>query len=138
MMGKFNIPEKQRRDIPIEGFLPSGDGCMEVLCLAAGENSGWEFSPAVLKAAVPLFEGVPCLMDPLPPFIGAYGTGRKSAGTLTCPVWDETLQIITAHLKPSDPSVGKLREICDEILIREGIGTRPGFSLDMEFSVYTE
>ena len=58
--------DEQRQSFPMEGTPDAGGGGFEIVCITAGVGNGWEFSADVLRAAVPLFDGVQCFVDHLP------------------------------------------------------------------------
>ncbi len=126
--------EEQRQPFPMDGTPDSGSGGFEILCITAGIGNGWEFSPEVLRAAVPLFDGVQCFIDHLPMDSADGHSVRDAAGMITEPVFDETVQGIRAHLIPFGPSADLLRETCNEILGMGGSETKIGFSADLGFN----
>ena len=134
--------EEQRQPFPMEGTPDAGSGGFEILCITAGVGNGWEFSPEVLRAAVPLFDGVQCFIDHLPLDSVDGHSVRDVAGLISEPVFDETAQGIRAKLTPFGPSADLLRETCQEVLAQEGTDTKIGFSADLGFncegSVVTE
>ena len=134
--------EEQRQPFPMEGTPDAGTGGFEILCITAGEGNGWEFSPEVLRAAVPLFDGVQCFVDHLPLDAVDGHSVRDVAGLITDPVFDEVTQGIKAKLTPFGPSAELLKETCQEILAQGDVDTKIGFSADLGFnnegSVVTE
>ena len=134
--------EEQRQPFPMEGTPDAGSGGFEILCITAGIGNGWEFSADVLRAAVPLFDGVQCFIDHLPLDSADGHSVRDVAGLISDPVFDEEAQGIKARLTPFGPSAELLRETCQEVLAQEGTDTKIGFSADLGFncdgSVVTE
>ena len=126
--------DEQRQIFPMEGTPDAGSGGFEILCITAGVGNGWEFRPEVLRDAVPLFDGVQCFIDHLPADSADGHSVRDVAGLISDPVYDEEAQGIRAHLTPFGPSADLLRETCEEILAREGVETRIGFSADLGFN----
>ncbi len=118
----------------MEGTPDSGSGGFEILCITAGTGNGWEFSPEVLQAAVPLFEGAQCFIDHLPLDSMDGHSVRDVAGIITDPVYDETAMGIKARLTPFGPSADLLRETCNEVLAMGGTETKIGFSADLGFN----
>ncbi|MBQ6519690.1 MAG: hypothetical protein IJI14_13290 [Anaerolineaceae bacterium] len=125
--------EEQRQPFPMEGTPDAGSGGFEILCITAGEGNGWIFTPEVLRAAVPLFDGVQCFIDHLPLDSSDGHSVRDVAGLISEPVFDETCQGIKAKLTPFGPSAELLRETCSEILAC-GTDTKIGFSADLGFN----
>ena len=128
-----NSPEENRQPFPMEGTPDAGSGGFEILCITAGVGNGWEFTPEVLRAAVPLFDGVQCFVDHLPLDSMDGHSVRDVAGLITEPVYDEAAQGIKAKLTPFGPSAELLRETCNEILAA-GTETKIGFSADLGFN----
>ena len=126
--------DEQRQAFPMEGTPDAGSGGFEILCMTAGVGNGWEFTPEVLQAAVPLFEGVQCFVDHLPMDSMDGHSVRDVAGLITNPTYDEGSQGIKAILKPFGPSADLLKETCNEILAQGGIDTKVGFSADLGFN----
>ena len=128
------LSEEQRQPFPMEGTPDSTSGGFEILCITAGTGNGWEFSPEVLREAVPLFDGVQCFIDHLPLDSEDGHSVRDVAGLISEPVYDETVQGIKAKLTPFGPSADLLRETCAEVLAHEGTDTKIGFSADLSFN----
>lgn len=125
--------EEQRQPFPMEGTPDAGSGGFEILCITAGTGNGWVFSADVLRAAVPLFDGVQCFIDHLPLDSMDGHSVRDVAGLISDPVFDDAAQGIKAHLKPFGPSAELLKETCNEILAA-GTDTKIGFSADLGFN----
>ena len=126
--------EEQRQPFPMEGTPDAGSGGFEILCITAGTGNGWEFSADVLRAAVPLFDGVQCFVDHLPLDSMDGHSVRDVAGLISEPVFDEAAQGIKAKLTPFGPSAELLRKTCQEVLAQEGTDTKIGFSADLGFN----
>lgn len=133
MTKRINL-EEQRQPFPMDGTPDSGSGGFEILCITAGNGNGWEFPADVLRAAVPLFDGVQCFIDHLPMDSVDGHSVRDAAGMITEPVFDESVQGIRAHLIPFGPSADLLRETCNEILNMDGMESKIGFSADLGFN----
>ena len=133
MTKRINL-EEQRQPFPMDGTPDSGSGGFEILCITAGNGNGWEFPADVLRAAVPLFDGVQCFIDHLPLDSVDGHSVRDAAGMITEPVFDESVQGIRAHLIPFGPSADLLRETCNEILNMDGMESKIGFSADLGFN----
>ena len=137
-----NKYDEQRQSFPMEGTPDAGGTGFEIVCMTAGVGNGWEFSADVLRAAVPLFDGVQCFIDHLPLDNMDGHSVRDVAGLLSNPVFDETLQGVVAKLTPFGPSGELLKQTLAEVLAVEGTDTKIGFSADLAFncdgSVVTE
>ena len=101
--------EEQRQPFPMEGTPDAGSGGFEILCITAGVGNGWEFSADVLRAAVPLFDGVQCFIDHLPLDSADGHSVRDVAGLISDPIFDEEAQGIKARLTRFGPSAELLR-----------------------------
>ena len=101
--------EEQRQPFPMEGTPDAGSGGFEILCITAGVGNGWEFSADVLRAAVPLFDGVQCFIDHLPLDSADGHAVRDEAGLISDPIFDEEAQGIKARLTRFGPSAELLR-----------------------------
>ena len=132
-MPRINL-EEQRQPFPMEGTPDGGSGGFEILCITAGTGNGWEFSPEVLQAAVPLFDGVQCFIDHLPLDSMDGHSVRDVAGIIQDPVYDESAMGVKARLMPFGPSADLLRETCNEVLAMGGTDTKIGFSADLGFN----
>lgn len=134
--------DEQRQSFPMEGTPDAGGNGFEIVCMTAGTGNGWEFSADVLRAAVPLFDGVQCFIDHLPMDSQDGHSVRDVAGLLSNPTFDEGLQGVVAQLTPFGPSADLLKATLAEILAVEGTDTKIGFSADLAFncegSVVTE
>jgi hypothetical protein len=126
----------------MEGTPDAGGNGFEIVCMTAGVGNGWEFSADVLRAAVPLFDGVQCFIDHLPLDNMDGHSVRDVAGLLSNPVFDENMQGVVAKLTPFGPSAELLKQTLAEVLAVEGTDTKIGFSADLAFncdgSVVTE
>lgn len=125
---------EQRGTFPMEGTPEAGGTGFEILCITAGEGNGWEFSPEVLQASVPLFDGVQCFIDHMPLDSMDGHSVRDLAGLISEPTWDPDAQGIKARLTPMGPGAEILTETAKEILAMEGTETKVGFSADLGFN----
>ena len=126
--------DDQRQSFPMEGTPDAGGNGFEIVCMTAGTGNGWEFSADVLRAAVPLFDGVQCFVDHLPMDSQDGHSVRDVAGLLSNASFDEGLQGIVAQLTPFGPSADLLKATLAEILAVEGVDTKIGFSADLAFN----
>jgi hypothetical protein len=118
----------------MEGTPDAGGNGFEIVCMTAGTGNGWEFSADVLRAAVPLFDGVQCFVDHLPMDSQDGHSVRDVAGLLSNPSFDEGLQGVVCKLTPFGPSAELLKATLAEILAVEGTDTKIGFSADLAFN----
>jgi len=126
--------DEQRQSFPMEGTPDAGGTGFEIVCMTAGTGNGWEFGADVLRAAVPLFDGVQCFVDHLPMDSQDGHSVRDVAGLLSNPVFDEGLQGVVCKLTPFGPSAELLKATLAEILAVEGTDTKIGFSADLAFN----
>ncbi len=110
---------------------PVSPGRFEVLAITAGEGNGWHFPAAVLKASLPLWEGVYCFID--------HDRGARSVrdigGVLQDAAWDETSQGVRATLAAFGPGGPVLAALGEQILAGEGHPAgKIGFSADVLFA----
>lgn len=102
----------------------------EILAITAGEGNGWHFSPEVLEASLPLWEGIKCFVD--------HREGPRSlrdlAGVGVHPRYDAQARGIRLHLRPLGPAAPLLERLGEQVL--SGALSRPpiGFSADLVFS----
>lgn len=85
---------------PFPLSLQSSPKGIEILAITAGIGNGWQFSPAVLRASLPLWEQASCYAD----HTTASHSVRDLGGILENPSWDEQAQGIRAVLKTSGPA----------------------------------
>lgn len=130
---KLTPPNEQRQSLPMEGRPLQDGSAFEILAITAGEGNGWQFSPEVLKAAVPLFDQTQCFIDHIPPNAGTNHSLHALAGVLTAPVWDDAVQGIRCRLMPLGPAAALLSETGRQILAAQDIDARVGFSADLAF-----
>ncbi len=105
-----------------------------ILAITAGTGNGWHFSAEVLRASLPLWDGVECFVD---------HTGRDSTpaagrsvrdlgGVCSSPAWDENHQGIRLKLSAVGPAADLVRALGLEMLERANTPVpRVGFSADM-------
>lgn len=130
----LQMADGQRQVFPMEGTPDAGGAGFEIMCMTAGEGNGWIFSPEVLQAAVPLFEGVQCFIDHMPIDSMDGHSVRDLAGIITDVIWDETAQGIKGKLTPMGAGAEILSETAKEVLALEGIDSKVGFSADLGFN----
>jgi len=110
---------------------PLTAGKFEVLAITAGEGNGWVFPAAVLKASLPLWEGVYCFID----HDRQARSVRDIGGVLREPHWDDAVQGIRAVLEAFGPGGPMLTALGQQVLAKGGAdGPRIGFSADVLFT----
>lgn len=107
---------------------PTDQGNFEILCITAGQGNGWQFSPEVLQASLPLWQGVSCFID----HSWTSRSVRDLAGQIVNPVYDPEAQGIRATLKILGPGGDLLKQLGQEVLQAEK-PPRIGFSADLLF-----
>ena len=110
---------------------PLSNGKFDILAITAGDGNGWVFPAAVLKASLPLWEGVFCFID----HDRQARSVRDIGGVLKEPYWDEDGQGIRATLEAFGPGGPMLTEIGQQVLAGEDAETpKVGFSADVRFT----
>jgi hypothetical protein len=105
-----------------------------ILAITAGRGNGWDFPAAVLRASLPLWEGVQTFVDHGPPEAGARRSLRDLGGVCQAPAWDETRQGITLQLRTLGPSGPLVRALGREVLAEGEARPSVGFSADLLFA----
>lgn len=101
---------------------------IEIAAITAGSGNGWQFSAEVLRASLPLWEGVECFVDHAwPP-----RSVRDLAGACSQPRWDDALQGIRLTVTPCGPSAAVLQDLAQ---VQNQVPSQPrvGFSADLVF-----
>lgn len=99
----------------------------DVLPISAGIAAGWglDFSAAVLKESLRLWEGLPCFLDH--DYTGQSSV-RNLAGALHGPVWNEFEAGIQSSLVPGGPGAADLQSLRAAALSDPAIMAAIGFS----------
>lgn len=104
----------------------------EIIAISAGTGNGWDFSAAVLRESLVMWDGVECFID----HEQSGGRGGRSvrdlAGMLRGAAWDEQRQGIRCELVALGPGAAELAAMGKTITQGEA---RPkvGFSADLFF-----
>lgn len=103
---------------------------LRILAISAGSGNGWEFSAAVLRESLPLWQGVECFID----HSWTERSVRDLAGICADPFWQPEHQGIGLTLNPAGPSAELLTNLAEEM--NSGCEPLPdlGFSADLLFS----
>jgi hypothetical protein len=118
-----------RLSLALSGPVPSPEGAWEILAITSGLGNGWKFSPAVLQASLPLWDGVHCFLD----HALTQRSIRDIAGILTNPTFDAETQGIRASLKPFGPGAEMLTNLAASLSAPDQPDYRIGFSADLSF-----
>lgn len=113
---------------PIRIKLATG-GEYEIVAISAGVGNGYTFPAATLKAAVKMWDRVPCYIDHEATKDKTRHSARDLAGLIHSPQWSDAEQGIAARLKPTGPSADALRKLADAAL--EDPDLPIGFSADI-------
>ena len=110
---------------------PLAEGeAFQILAITAGEGNGWVFPADVLRASLPLWEGVETFID--------HAAGSRSvrdlAGVCAAPVYDEAQQGVRLTLTPQGPSARLLEDLGRQWLEGGRAQARVGFSADLVFT----
>lgn len=104
-------------------------GEFDILAINAGEGNGWQFSAAVLRQSLSLWQGAACFLDHRSG--GTPATASRSlrdlAGVCHTPRWDETRQGVRLRLKPLGPAAELLADLGRALLVEAAL---PGAALD--------
>ena len=109
-------------------FQVSPSGVFDIIAINSGKANGWIFNPDVLKASLPLWDGVQCFVD-------HDGTRKRSvtqlAGACTNPQWDDLEQGIRMTLTTAGPSGDLVNELGRLTLDSQAPDLNVGFSADV-------
>jgi len=111
-------------------------GAFAILAITAGEGNGWRFSPEVLQASLPLWDGLETFVDH-GRWLGQRSV-RDLGGLCHAPAWDAARQGITLQLRPAGPSGPLVAALGRELLGDAGPHPRVGFSADLLFTAGPE
>jgi hypothetical protein len=97
-------------DISLRLQAQATEAGFDILPINAGEAKGHgiTFSAAVLKASLPLWDGLPCFLDH--DYTGSQSV-KNLAGALHLPTWNEAEQGIQAKLVPGGPGAENLQAL---------------------------
>jgi hypothetical protein len=104
-------------------------GEYEIIAISAGKGNGYTFPAATLRAALSMWNRVPCYIDHEATPDKKRHSARDLAGLIHSPKWSESEQGIQALLKPTGPSADALRKLADAAL--EDPDLPIGFSADI-------
>jgi len=121
-------PASRTHREPIRIKLAKG-GEYEIVAISAGIGNGYTYPPATLKAAVQMWNRVPCFIDHEETQDKKRHSARDLAGLIHSPIWNDAERAIVARLKPTGPSADALRKLADAAL--EDPDLPIGFSADI-------
>src|SRR6185369_3416082 len=105
----------------------------EIVAITAGKGNGWTFSPEVLRASLPLWDGVESFVDH-----GSLASAGRSlrdlGGVCHSPAWDEFDQGIRLRLRTTGPSGPLMAALGRELLADTAHKPHVGFSADVLFA----
>jgi hypothetical protein len=113
------MDEEQRVTLSASGFVTAA-GKFEVIAITAGEGNGWQFSEAVLRESLSLWDGATCFVDH-----GSWFGGRSVkdiAGVFNNPRWSEDAKGVALELTTMGPSGELVDELGRQILAEEKSG----------------
>jgi hypothetical protein len=103
---------------------------LEILAISAGSGNGWEFSEAVLRDSLPLWQGCECFID----HSWCERSVRDLAGVCSDPGWDEGKRGIRLHLKAVGPAADLLTSLAAALQAESSPQPDLGFSADLLFN----
>jgi len=103
---------------------------LQILAISAGSGNGWEFSEAVLRESLTLWQGVECFID----HAWNERSLRDLAGICTHPRWKEAQQGICLDLQAIGPGAELLLQTARQMQSSNEILPDVGFSADLLFN----
>ena len=101
-------------------------GRFEILAITAGEGNGWQFSEAVLRASLPLWEGAACFLDHAGWGQAGNPAGARSlrdlCGVCRAPRWSAIDQGVRLELHTFGPSGELVAGLGQQLLAETGAG----------------
>ncbi|HNR01591.1 MAG TPA: hypothetical protein PKK59_03565 [Anaerolineaceae bacterium] len=105
-------------------------GNIKIIAISAGEGNGWYFSADVLRASLPLWEGVECFID----HDWKARSLRDLAGVCHDARWCHEHSGVKLSLRPVGPAAALLEEAAAAMFTRVEPCPRVGFSADLVFA----
>jgi hypothetical protein len=103
---------------------------LQILAISAGSGNGWEFSEAVLRESMPLWQGVECFID----HAWNERSVRDLAGLCVDPCWEKNSRGIRVTLKPVGPAAELLQRTAAQMVASSAPLPDLGFSADLLFN----
>ena len=117
-------------NIKLDLDVETSSEAFDIITISAGAGNGWSFTPEVLLASLPLWDGVECFID----HALSNRSVRDLAGQISQPIWDAETQAIKARLSPLGPSASLIKELASQLKATASPKTRIGFSADLIFT----
>lgn len=111
-------------------ILEQAEETLQILAISAGTGNGWEFSEAVLRDSLALWQGVECFID----HAWNERSVRDLAGICTRPRWLAEQQGICLDLQAIGPAADLLRQTARQMKSKEAALPDVGFSADLLFT----
>lgn len=108
----------------------AADGELQILAISAGNGNGWEFSAAVLRDSLPLWQSCECFID----HSWSERSVRDLAGVCSQPRWSESEGGIRMTVKPFGPAGNLLTQLAAEMQAAGSVLPDVGFSADLLFN----
>lgn len=108
---------------------PAGE-TLQILAISAGTGNGWEFSEAILRDSLALWQGVECFID----HAWNERSVRDLAGICTRPRWLTEQQGICLDLQAIGPGAELLMQTAHQMQKRNNALPDVGFSADLLFN----
>ena len=108
---------------------PAGE-TLQILAISAGTGNGWEFSEAILRDSLALWQGVECFID----HAWNERSVRDLAGICTQPRWLTEQQGICLDLQAIGPGADLLMQTAHQMQKRNNALPDVGFSADLLFN----
>jgi len=124
-----NPPTTHRARLALLAASAAAEG-VEIIAITAGNGNGWEFPVDVLRASLPLWQGVECFID----HDWKGRSLRDLAGICFDPRWSEDEQGIRLSLRPLGPAAPLLQQTAVEMANPVPPVPHIGFSADLVFS----
>ncbi len=105
-------------------------GNISIIAISAGSGNGWEFPADVLRASLPLWEGVECFID----HDWKARSLRDLAGVCFDPRWSDEQAGVQLSLRPLGPAAALLEQAADAMSAPDGPSPHIGFSADLVFA----
>ena len=106
------------------------DGRIEIIAISAGVGNGWDFPADVLRASLPLWDGVECFID----HDWKARSLRDLAGVCHDPRWAEEQMGVRLSLRLLGPASTLLQEAAAAMSLSDGPAPHIGFSADLLFT----
>ena len=127
-----SVDESFRAQLQASGQV-NADGRFEIMAITAGQGNGWTFGADVLKASLPLWDGIETFADHGDGFSSGRSV-RDLGGVCHSPTWDDFDKGIKLQLRTTGPSGPLVEQLGRELLTETDHAPRVGFSADVLFT----